>query len=150
MNRNAVLVFITLVGSMSCWWILTINPGLRLPWWFPSVPMIAFVVPILIIGMATALATTLSNKLWPIFPVGSFVGTLGGLFAGLLITTDPIAGGLMAFFIPILAGITIAVSFGAALIGRRISVTSPPARRAIWLVLAGYCAFGPVVLLFHK
>lgn len=149
MKRDVVLVFITTLGSMFCWWILGINPGLRLPWWFPSVPMVAFLVPIFLVALATGLSTALSNGFWPVFPIGSLVGTLGGIFAGILTIEDRIAGGLIAFFIPIIAAITIAASFAAALIGRRISVTSPPVRRAIWVVLIGYSALGPVALLFR-
>jgi hypothetical protein len=144
--RNAILVAITTLGSMFCWWILGINPGLRLPWWFPPLPMVTFLVPIFLVALGTGLSTALSNGFWPLFPIGSFVGMLGGIFAGVLTIDDPIAGGLIAFFIPFMTAITIALSFAAALIGRRIAVTSPPVRRAIWLVLIGYCAFGPVVL----
>lgn len=149
MNKNAVLVLMTIVGPMFLW-VLFFSQGLRLPSSLSSVPMVPFVVPIFVVALAAGLSTVLSNGFWPVFPVGSFVGTLGGIFAGIATIADPIAGGLLAFSLPIIAAITLAASFAAALAGRRFSVTNPPVRRAIWLALISTCAFGPVVLLFRK
>lgn len=142
MNRNAILVLITGLGSMFCWWDLAINPGLEFPWW------IGF-APITLIALATGLATTLSKHFWPIFLLGSFVGTLGGIITGGMLiwpSPDAIGNAFLVFFIPILTGVTTLISLGAALIGRRISVTGPHIRQAIWLALFGYCTLGPSIL----
>jgi len=142
MRRDLTLVLITFLGSMFCWWALAGNP-IDYPWWIVS-------VPIALVALGTGLSTTLFNKAWPYLLAGSFAGTLGGICTGTMLIwpiKDAIAGAMVGFFILPIVAVTTLLSAGAALAGRRISVTDPHSRRAIWALLIGYCALGPAVIL---
>lgn len=143
MKRDAVLIFITLLGSIFCWWALAQNLGIKFPWW------IVF-VPIVLVALGTGLATTLSYRAWPYLLAGSFAGTLGGIITGALLiwpSPDAISNAMTAFFILPITAVTTLLSVGAALAGRRMSVTDLHSRRAIWAALIAYCAFGPALIL---
>jgi len=142
MRRNALLILMTMLGAMLCWWALIQNPGALLPLWF-------IFVPIALVALGTGLATILANRVWPCFFAGSAAGTLGGLYTGAMIwpIKDSEAAGIFAFFILPIAVVTALLSVGAELVGRRMSVTNPRTRRAIWVAFIGYCALGPAVLL---
>jgi hypothetical protein len=142
MKRVTILFVITFLGSMFCWWALAQNPGVVLPWW-------SVFAPLAVVALGTGLATTLLDRAWPCSLAGSIAGTLAGICTGTMLIwpiKDAIAGAMLAFFIPPIMAVTTLLSVATALVGRRMPMTGPYSRGAIWVALIGYCALGPAVI----
>jgi hypothetical protein len=115
-----------------------IEPNLDLPWW----------VPLASIALCAYLATVLCPVQWLWFPVASATGTFSGLCVGYRLwwPTDPIAGPWVPITVAVASAATLLVAFIAAAAGRRITLVPAIRPRAVWPVLVGCVAFGPVAL----
>jgi hypothetical protein len=136
MNRDTLLVVLTVTGSALCWWPLIMEPNLRFPWW----------LPLALIALGTGLSTAVSNGRWLHFVVVSVVGAFAGLCSGFAIwlPTDGLVPVPYVIIVATLAAM--AVSFVAALAVRKVSLSDEKRRRAVGLVLICCVAFGPVAL----
>jgi hydrogenase/urease accessory protein HupE len=135
-NRDTLLVSLTVTGSTLCWWLVIMEPNLRFPWW----------LPLTLIALGTALATAVSKRSWPHFVVVSVVGAFAGLCSGFAIwwPTDRLVPVPYLVFAATLA--VTAVSLIAALAVRKVSLSDEKLRRAVGLVLVCCAAFGPVAV----
>jgi hypothetical protein len=135
MQKDALLVVLTVAGSALWWWPLTIWPNLDLPWWFP----LGFLT------LLSGLATILSAGRWLRFVVASAAGTFAGFWSGYAIwppTYDevPVLDLAVAAMLA-----TILLSLVAGLAARKMLV-SKERRRVVWLALLCCVALGPIAL----
>jgi hypothetical protein len=138
MNRNALLIVLTIAGSALCWWPAIIEPSIGLSPW----------LPLALIALMTGLSTTLSNGNWPAFPIAATVGTFAGLCSGVVLF--PSSDGIANAYAPIaVVGGTLAallVSLIAGMAATKILASKENHQRVLWVALVCCVAFGPVAL----
>lgn len=138
MNRNALLVVVTMTGSALCWWPTIIEPSLGFSPWLPLV----------LVALMTGLSTTLSNGSWMGFPIAATVGTFAGLCGGLVLfpSTDGIANSYAPIVVVVVTFAASLVSLVASAVARSVLPPNENHRRVLWVALVCCVAFGPVAL----
>lgn len=134
---RTLLFFLTALGSGLCWWPVIVEPGLDLPSWIP-----------LASAASTGLPTILHRARWPLFLLASGLGTFSGLSVAYMIwwPTDPIAETWVPYSVAAVTLAAVIVSLVAALAARYVVISHATWRRAVWVVLSGCVAFGPLAL----
>src|SRR5271170_1710715 len=116
MRRNAFLVVLTAIGSATCWWPVIIEPSLDLPFLRPPVSLV-------VVALATGLATVLSDMGWARVVKASIVGTLVGLCVGFWIWWP--SDGISASFVPLgVAGATLVTATVVFVVGFALKKSS--------------------------
>ena len=138
MSNDKLLVVLNVTGSLLCWWPAMVEPNRVIPLW----------LPVALVALGTAISTVLRNRGWLLFVVATVLGTFCGLCAGIEIwrPTDPIAAPYSGYFVFIATLATIFASLFMGLVCRSMSVSNRMLRRALWLILGGCVAFGPIAL----
>ncbi len=137
MKREKLLVLLTVTGSALCRWPAIKKPRLDFPNW----------IFLLVFGFIVVLSTALSNGRRLNLLKASVIGSFAGLCAGVVLfpSADGIENAYRPYgvFVATLAAACISPFAGFA--GRELSWTDKSYRRALWFILAGCVAFGPVV-----
>jgi hypothetical protein len=135
---RTLLFLLTALGSGLCWWPVIVEPNLDLPSW----------IPLASAAVSTGLSTTLHRARWPLFLLASGLGTFGGLCVAYMIwwPTDPIAGTWVPYSVAAVTLAAVFVSLVAALAARKVVISHATWQRAVWVLLSGCVAFGPVAL----
>jgi hypothetical protein len=138
MNRDTLLVILTVAGSALCWWPAAIEPSIDFSRW----------ILLVLVALMTGLSAILSNRHWLHFAIASAVGVFAGMWSGFLLF--PPSDGIARSYAPLAIGVatlaTVLVSLVAGLVGRRLSVSRKNHRRTVWLAFVCCVAFGPVAL----
>lgn len=138
MNRNALLIVLTMTGSALCWWPTIIEPGLGLSAW----------LPVVLVALMTGLSTTVSNGSWLGFPIAATVGTFAGLCGGFVLfpSTDGIANSYAPIGVVVGTLAAVLVSLVASVVAKRVPLPNENHRHVLWVALVCCVAFGPVAL----
>jgi hypothetical protein len=138
MNRDTLLVILTVAGSALCWWPAAIEPSIDFSRW----------ILLILVALMTGLSAILSNGHWLRFVIASAVGVFAGMWSGFVLfpPSDGIARSYAPLVIDLATLATALVSLLAGLVGRRLSMLRKNHRRAVWLAFGCCVAFGPVAV----
>lgn len=137
MRSSVVLISLTAFVSAVSWWPGCIQPSLDLSFW----------VPLVCVGLCTALSTILAPKRWPSVLLASGLSTFVGLSACMIWpSSGPPVGGGMLYIASAIAVAMMLVAGAVGFVMRKRSISNESSRRVVWAVIFACVAFGPVTL----